>query len=200
MGPSQKNTLSRVSVLQPKALHFHYFILKVPCFLQFFGQPRITTIILWVQFHHLFYQVRLNKTVFLIFQLTFVQDSQMLLLSQLHTIVTWFLDMTWCVHLLQKLQHTIIQQRSYFIKHYSKWFVFKLQGLFNLFFIPLTDIRRLKVYAHLKSIFNGISSSHSLVTWEIIWVKNQFVNGYVITNGQCIFPIGIHTIFVSSNK
>ena len=32
MGPSQKNTLSRVSVIQPKALHFHYFILKVPCF------------------------------------------------------------------------------------------------------------------------------------------------------------------------
>ena len=32
-GPSQKNTLSRVNVLQPKALTFHYFILKVPCFL-----------------------------------------------------------------------------------------------------------------------------------------------------------------------
>ena len=37
MGPSQKRTLSRGSVLQPYALHFHYFILKVPCFLQFFG-------------------------------------------------------------------------------------------------------------------------------------------------------------------
>ena len=33
MGPSQKNTLSSVSVLQPKALNFHYFILKVPYFL-----------------------------------------------------------------------------------------------------------------------------------------------------------------------
>ena len=34
-GPSQKNILSNISVLQSKALHFHYFILKLPCFLQF---------------------------------------------------------------------------------------------------------------------------------------------------------------------
>ena len=30
-GSSQKNTLSTISVLQAKAPHFHYFILKVPC-------------------------------------------------------------------------------------------------------------------------------------------------------------------------
>ena len=39
MGPSQKNTLSSFSMLQSKALHFHYFILKVRCFFQFFGKP-----------------------------------------------------------------------------------------------------------------------------------------------------------------
>ena len=39
MGTSQKNTFFRVSVLQPKALHSYYFILKVPFFLQFFGRP-----------------------------------------------------------------------------------------------------------------------------------------------------------------
>ena len=36
MDVSQKNTSSSFSVLQPKALHFRYLILKVPCFLQFF--------------------------------------------------------------------------------------------------------------------------------------------------------------------
>ena len=46
MVPSQKNTLSRVSVLQSKALHFHYFILKVPCFLHLFGIPWMTNILL----------------------------------------------------------------------------------------------------------------------------------------------------------
>ena len=36
MVPSQKNSFSSVSLLQLKALHLHYFILKVPCFLHFF--------------------------------------------------------------------------------------------------------------------------------------------------------------------
>ena len=35
MGPIQKNILSRVSVLQPKALHVHYLIWKVPSFCKF---------------------------------------------------------------------------------------------------------------------------------------------------------------------
>ena len=34
-GISQKNSSSSVYVLQPKALRFHYFILKLPCYLQF---------------------------------------------------------------------------------------------------------------------------------------------------------------------
>ena len=93
MGPSHKNTLSRFSVIQPKALHFHYFILKVPCFLQFFGRPLMTTILLWGRFQN-FFQVSMKKTVFLIFQLKFNQDSQMLLIPQFQTIVTLFLDMT----------------------------------------------------------------------------------------------------------
>ena len=93
-GSKSENTLSKVSVLQPKALHLHYFILKVPFSLQFFGQPLITTIIFQGQFYHLFYQVRIKKTVFLILQLAFVQDSQMFLLPQVQIIVALFLDMT----------------------------------------------------------------------------------------------------------
>ena len=73
-GLSQKNTLSRVSVLQPKAIRFHYFILKVTCFRQFFGQTLMTTILVRYQFHHIFNQDCKKKMVLLIFQLTFVQD------------------------------------------------------------------------------------------------------------------------------
>ena len=51
-------------MLQPKALHFHSFILMVPCFPQFFGRPRMTNILLWGQLHHLFYQVCVKKTGF----------------------------------------------------------------------------------------------------------------------------------------
>ena len=101
MVPSQKNTLSIVSVLQPKALHFHYFILTEPCFLQFLGQMWMTTILLRDKFHHLFYQDLVNNKVLLIFRLKFVQDSQMLLLPKVQTIVAQFLDMTWCVQFLQ---------------------------------------------------------------------------------------------------
>ena len=94
MVPSQKNTLSSISVLQPKSLCFHYIILKVPCLLQCFGLPLIKTIMLRDQCHHLFYQDCVNKTVLLIFQLTFSLDSQMLLLPQVQTIVAQFLGMT----------------------------------------------------------------------------------------------------------
>ena len=100
-GPSQKNTPSIVYMLQRKVLHFHYFILEVPCSLKFFGWRRITIIILRYQSHHLFYQDRVKKTLFLIFQLTFVQDSQMLLLLQVQTIVTQFWYMNWCVQFLK---------------------------------------------------------------------------------------------------
>ena len=55
MGTSHKNNLSGISVLRQKSLHFHYFILKVPCFLQLFGRPQMTTILLRDQFHYLFY-------------------------------------------------------------------------------------------------------------------------------------------------
>ena len=38
--------------------------------------------------------------------------------------------------------------------------------MIQFFFIPLTAIRWLKIYAHFKSIFNGISYSYLPVTWE----------------------------------
>ena len=119
MGPSQKNTLYIVSVLQPKALHSHYFILNVPCFLQFFGWPWMTTILLQDQFHHLLYQVRVKKTVLMMFQLTFVQDSQMLLLPQVQTIVTLFLDMTLCVQLLQIIATCNNKVKEWLHQHWS---------------------------------------------------------------------------------
>ena len=114
MGPSQKIFFSNFSMLQPKALHFHYFILKVPCFLQFFGWPLMTTILLQGKFPHLFYQVFAKKMVLLIFQLTFVQDSKMLLLPQVQTIVKLLLDMNWCVQFLQIIA-TMHQHRKLMI-------------------------------------------------------------------------------------
>ena len=177
MGPSQKNTLPRVSVLKPNALHSCYFILRVPCSLQLFGRTRMTTILFQGQFRHLFYQVRVKNNIFLIFQPTFVQDSQMLLLPQVHTIVKLFLDMTLCVELLQ-----IIATCANTVKEWPHQTLQPLVWIYSariilMFFIPLTAVRWLKMYAHLSSISNGISSSHLPVTWENILVQNQFVNG-----------------------
>ena len=89
-GSSQKDTSSRVSMLQPKTLHFRFFILKVTFLIQFFGQPHMTTILLRDQFHHVFYHYPVKKTVSLIFQIAFFQGSQMLLLPQIQTTVTRF--------------------------------------------------------------------------------------------------------------
>ena len=130
-GPSYKNTLSRVSVLRPKSLCFHFFILKVPFLLPSFVWPLMTSIILRYQSPHLFYQYRVKNMGFIIFQLIFVQDSQILLLPQVQTIVTLFLDMTWCVQLLQTLRHESTQEINDFIKHCSWWFGFTLQGRFK---------------------------------------------------------------------
>ena len=172
MGPIQKNTLSSVSLLQPKALHFNYFILKVPCFLQFLGRLRITTILLKGQFHKLFYQVHVKKMVLLIFQLTFVQDSQMILLPQVHTNVTLFLDMTWCAKLMQIFATWANTGNEWLHQRLHPVVYIYAARRIRILFIPLTGVRWLKMYAHLKSIFNGISSSHLPVTRENILVKN----------------------------
>ena len=158
MVPSQKNTSSRFSMLQSKALHFHYFILKVPCFFQFLGNRELTTIISQGQFHHLFYQVRVKKTVLLIFQLTFVQDSQMILLPQFQTIVTLFLDMTWCVQLLQIIETWSNTGKELLYQTLQPLVWIYAARMIRIFFIPLTSAIWLKMYALLKSIFNGISS------------------------------------------
>ena len=200
IGPSQKNTLSSVYMLQSKALHFHYFILKMPYFLQFFDWPRMTFILLQGQFHHLVYHDRVNKKVLLIFQLTFVQDSQMLLLPQVQNIVTQFLNVTWCVQLMQIIATCVNTGKELIHQTLKPAVWFYAASMIRIFFIPLTAVRWLKLYAHLKIIFNGISSSYLPVTWENVLVHNQFVNDFMITNGQCIFPIGIHTIFFSSKK
>ena len=137
-GPSQKNTLSRVFVLQPKAIVIHWFILKVPCLIPSFGWPQMTTIRLQDQSSHLFYQDYVKKMVLLILQLTFVQDSQVLLLPQVLTIVTWFLDMTLCVQFLK-----IISACA----NIGKWWLHQTllpevwiyaAGMIRTFFIPST--------------------------------------------------------------
>ena len=158
-------------MLQPKTLHFRYFILKVQCFLQFFGQPHMTTILLQDQFHHLFYQYPVKKTVFLIFQLTFVQDSKMLLLPQFQTTVTHFLDMTWHVQFL-KIIATFANTGKGWLNQTLQLVVWIYAARMILICVTLsTAIRRLEMYAHLKIIFNGMSYSHLPVTWENILVK-----------------------------
>ena len=57
-----------------------------------------------------------------------------------------------------------------------------------------------KIYAHLKSIFNETFSSNLPVTWENILIQNHFVNGYMITRVQYIFPIGIDTLFSAAKN
>ena len=149
MGPIQKNTLSIVSVLQPKVLHFRYFILKVPCFLQCFGRPRMTTILLRGPFYHTFYQICVKKMVLMILQLTFVQDSQILLLPQVNTIVTLFLDMTWCVQLLQIIA-TCTNTGNWWLHQTLQPVVWiYAASMIYIFFIPLTAVRCFKTYVHL---------------------------------------------------
>ena len=176
-GPSQKNTLSSVSMLQPKALHFHYLILKVTCFLHLFGLPWKAIFLLQDQFNYLFYQVCVKKMVLLIFQLTFIQDSQMIILPQVHTIVALFLDMNICVQLLQIIATcaNTINERLHQTLKPVVWIY--ASRMIQIFLIPLISVRWLKFYVHLKSILNGISSSHLPVTWEMFLVQNQLANG-----------------------
>ena len=166
MVPSQKNTLSIISVLQPKTLNFHYFILKVPCFLTFYFWALMTTTIFLGQFHRIFYRVRVNKTGFLIFKLMFVQESQMILLPQVQTIVMQFLDITWCVKFLQIIATFTNTGKVWLHQTLQPVVWLYAARMIRIFFILLTAVRWLKMYAHLKNMFNGISSSHLPVTQE----------------------------------
>ena len=140
-GPSQKNTLSRVSMIQPEALRSHYFILNVPCFLQFFGQPQIITILLWDQSHHLFYQDRVKRRFLLILKLTSVQDSRMLLLPKVQTIVTQFLDMNLFVQLLQTIATCTNTEKVLLHQTLQPVVWIYAARVIQIFFIPLTAIR-----------------------------------------------------------
>ena len=144
----------------------------MPFFLKFFGWPWMTTIILKGQFHHLFYQVHVKKTVLLIFQLTSVQDSQMLPLPQVQTIITILLDMTWCVQLLQIIATRFNTGKELLHQTLRPVVWIYAASMIQIFFIPLPAGRWFKIYAHLKIIFNGISSSYLPVTWENILVQN----------------------------
>ena len=156
-------------------------------FTSIFCQPRVRTILFRYQFHHLFYLDCLKKIVMLIFQLTFVQDSQMILLPKVQTIVTWFLDMTWCVKLLKIIATYANTGKGWLHQTLQLEFWIYNARMIQFFNIPLTAVRWINFYAHLKSIFNGMSSSHLPVAQEINLVQNQFVNGLMIPNGQFIF-------------
>ena len=115
-GSSQKNTLSGVSVLQPKALHFRYFILKVPCFLQLFGRPQMTNIILQDQFHHLFYQDRVKKRFFWYYNSFFFKTHKWFFFHKFRLSLRNFLTQIDVFNCLKSLQHAPTQERYYFIK------------------------------------------------------------------------------------
>ena len=133
----------------------------------------MTTILLRGQFHHLFYQVRVKKTVFLILQLKFIQDSQMIFLPQVRTTVTRFLDMHWCVTLPQTIATCTNTGKGLLHQKLQPVVWIYAVRMIQIFFIPLTAIIWLKFYAHLKSIFNEISSSHLPVTWKTFCYKSN---------------------------
>ena len=187
-------------MLQPKALSFCYFILKVPCLLQFFGWPQMKTILLQVQFPHLFYQVRVKKAVMLVFQLAFVQGSHVLLIPHVQTIVTLCLYMTWCVQFLQIIATCANTGKEWIHQtlHPVVWIYAARRD--QIFFIPLTAVRWLKICVHLKSIFIGISSSHLPVTWEIFCYKTNSRMDRWWWMENSFYQIGVHPIFFSRNK
>ena len=153
--------------------HFISITLSWRCHVSynFLANREFTTILLQGNFHHHFYQVRVKKTVFLIFQLTFVQDSQILLLPQVQTIVTLFLDMTWCVQLLQIIETCANTGNEWLHQTLQPVVFINAARIIRIFFIPLTSAIWLNIYALLKSIFNGIFSSNLPVTWENIFIQ-----------------------------
>ena len=152
----------------PKALNSHYFILKVPWFLKCFGSPPMTTILLWDQFHHIFYQDCVKKTVLMIFQFMFVQDSKMLLIPKVQTIVKLFLDMTSCVQFLKIISTCDNTGKGWLHQKLQPEVWIYAARIIWTFFIPLTVVIWLKFYTHLKIIFNGVYPSHLPVTRENI--------------------------------
>ena len=117
--------------------------------------------------------------VLLIFQLKFVQDSQMLLLMQVQTIVAWFfghdlmcsIDANNC----NMRQHRKgINQSDNIVGGLALW----CKDDSN-FIHSIDSPKVVNFFSHIKSIFNGIYSSHWPVTREKNLVQNQFVNGFV---------------------
>ena len=111
------------------------------------------------------------KNMFLlIFQLTFVQDSHMLIIPQVLTIVTWLLDMTWCVQFLKIISTCANTGKGWLCQTLQPEVRIYAARMIQTFFIPLTAVIWLKFYTYLKIIFNGVYPSHLPVTWENILV------------------------------
>ena len=158
-GPRQKNTLSIISVLQPKALCLNWFILKVPCFLQLFGRPWMKNIILRDKFYHLFFQDRVKKMVVLIFQLKFVQDSQMIFIPQVLNIVTGFLDITCCVQFLQVILTRKNTEKGWLHQTLQPEVWIYAARMIQTFSIPLTPVRWLKIM-RISKLFSMVYLPH----------------------------------------
>ena len=106
-------------------------------------------------------------------QLTFVQDSQMILLPQVQTIVTLFLDKTWCVQFLLIITICSDTGKGWLHKTLQPVVCIYAASMIQIFFIILIAAIWLNIYAHLKSILNGVYLSHLLVTWENNWYKTN---------------------------
>ena len=197
--PSQKILCSEFLCLNQR--HFISITLSWMCHVFFiFGRPQRTTSILRNQLHHLFYQDNVKVTVFLIFQLTFIQDSQMLLFKQVQTTVTQFwtwLDVLSCC---KSLQRAPTQQSYDFIKEYSWRFGFKLQGWFKIssfhqwwYFLrnnckgeDYFDRKINKVWITLPSCFVSVYAMEPIVLHRSteIW---SFYSMYCTTSSHCWF-------------
>ena len=156
-GPSQKNSSSSVSLLQSRALTLHNFILKVPCFLQFFVRPKMKTILFQDHFHPLFYHDRVKKTVLLTFKPAFFKTHKCLFYHKFRPSLHIFWNWLDVYNYWKSLQHAPTQDRDYFTKHWIWGFGCTLKGWFKF------------TSFHLKPS-NG---------WKLMCLSGLFLMGYL---------------------
>ena len=142
----------------------------MPCSLQFFCLTVNVNYSIAESITSPLYWDHVNNMFLLIFQLTFVQDSQMLLLPQVLTIVTWFLDMTWCVQFMKIISTYANTGKGWLHQTLQPEVWIYAARMIRNFFLPLTAAIWLKIYTHLKIIFNEVYPSHLPVTWENILI------------------------------
>ena len=108
--------------------------------------------------------------------------------------------MTWCVHFMQTIATCANTGKEWLQQTLQMVVCIYTAGMIQIFINSIDSHQMVKIYAHLKSIFNETFSSNLPVTWENILIQNHFVNGYMITRVQYIFPIGIDTLFSAAKN